>query len=154
LRTIGRAALARCKAISGIAIPASVEVIEQAVFKGCSGPEYCSMDVGAVLTRIGEEAFAECNALRSFEMQGKVEEIGKNCFKKCAALNRLVFRSAEGMKKIVGDLTLDAGMARLGFDVIASIFRVEVDHGGVELEFPGWDSGAGGSRLILVRHLS
>jgi hypothetical protein len=53
---------------------------------------------------------------------------------------------------MVGDVTLDEALGHIGFGQISSLFRIEVDHGGVNLEFPGWVSvGDGGSTLARVQ---
>jgi hypothetical protein len=152
LRRIGSSALSGCEFLTNITIPASVEVIEESAFKKCDGLEECLIKENAHLMIIGKEAFGDCCSLRSFYVPQCVEGIGERCFSGCGPLRRLRFGSIASLKKIVGDGTVDAALENIGFGRISSLFRIEVDHGGVNLEFPGWISVAdGGSTLALIQ---
>jgi hypothetical protein len=140
LKTIGNSAFAGCKSFVGISIPRSVEIIGDAAFKGCSGLESLEVTENARLAKIGKESFGECSCLRNFRFPKGVEGIGKNCFNKCISLQMLKFESAESLRNVVGDMTLDEALKYVGFAHISSVFKIEVDHGPVELEFPEWIS--------------
>jgi hypothetical protein len=66
LRRIGRAALHSCVSPKSILIPASVEIIEEEAFKGCSELLSCSIAQNANLSRTEKEAFSGCHSLKSF----------------------------------------------------------------------------------------
>jgi hypothetical protein len=126
--------------LTGIAIPGSVEIIEDDAFKECPELEYCLLDEDASLVRIGRAAFAECLSLRFFHIPSRVESIGQNCFKDCSALSRLRFYCGNSLKELVGGVTLDTALTNFGFDAISSIFILEVTETGTYLDFPGWSS--------------
>jgi hypothetical protein len=83
LRQIGRSAFSACESLTSIAIPASVEVIEDSAFKKCAGLEECFLDENGLLFRIGTDA--------SFDIPRTVEETGRNCFSHCLRLSWLTF---------------------------------------------------------------
>jgi hypothetical protein len=152
LRRICRSALSDCAFLTSIAIPATVNVIEESAFRSCCGLEECLMEQSALLAEIGKLAFAGCHALRSFQIPRSVEEIGEECFDECRPLHRLTFGSSASLMKILGGRPLDEGLDSIGFKEISSLLRIEVEDGGVDLEFPGWISvGDGGSTLVLAQ---
>jgi hypothetical protein len=152
LKKIGRSALCGCESLVQIAIPGSVEIIEDRGFKKCDGLEACLMDEDETLAKIENDAFAECRSLRSFDFPKRVEGIGHNCFQGCGSLSRLKFESGQSLAKIMGDLTLDESLEQIGFHDISSAFEIEVEQGGVELDFPGWVTVDGeASYLTLVQ---
>jgi hypothetical protein len=152
LRRIGPSAFADCEFLVGIEIPDSVEIIDEFAFKGCRGLESCVISEDSHIVRIEKKAFAKCRSLRSFDFPGTVEEIAEKCFSGCYPLHRLRFWSGEVVRKIIGDVTLDEALEKLGFRDMSSIFRIEVDVGGADFAFPGWSSVRDGdSHLTLVR---
>jgi hypothetical protein len=55
------------------------------------------------------------------------------------------------MKNVVGDVMLNEALENFGFDVNPGILMIEVEHGGVDLAFPGWVSvGDTGSTLVFI----
>jgi hypothetical protein len=121
-----------------ITVPATLEMIGEAAFKGCSGLESCSIVQDGNLVRIEREAFSDCCSLRSFDVPVSVELIGDDCFKKCVSLYRLRFASVEVSKKFVSDLRVDESLERIGLDEIRTDLRVEFYDGGVNYELAGW----------------
>jgi hypothetical protein len=153
LRRIGPSALSGCELLRSIVVPIPVSEIEEFAFKGCIGLEECSIHKDAILTTIGQEAFAGCCCLRSFYVPKKVEGMGENCFKGCSSLSRLKFGSGETLKRFVREMTLDEALESLGFTVISSLFRIEVEDAGSDLSFLGWIPVAdASSHLTLARH--
>jgi hypothetical protein len=109
------------------------------------------MNEDANLVEIGNEAFADCCSLRSFDVPRRVARIGHNSFGGCCCIRQLKFRSGESLKNTVGEMTLDDALEGFGFGEISSLFRIEIDYVGVDLEFPGWVSvDDNGSNLILI----
>jgi hypothetical protein len=92
LRTIGASALCGCDSLTHIAIPTPVEVIEESALRRYTG---CSS--------------------RSFHLPWNIERIGEECFKDCFPVHHLLFGSVELLKNIVGDVTLDEALERIGF---------------------------------------
>jgi hypothetical protein len=127
-----------------IEIPASVEIVEESSFEGCSELESCLIDEDSSLVRIGARAFAKCISLRSFYFPLRVGEIGRDCFEKCIHLYQLEFPSSESLKTIVGDRSLDDALYEFGVSESSSLLRIEVEDGGIELEFAGWNSASVG----------
>ena len=80
-----------CTALKSIEIPASVETIEAAAFKGCSSLATVTFEKGSQLKTIGGGyysssysyyygAFLDCTALTSIEIPASVETIGECAF--------------------------------------------------------------------------
>jgi hypothetical protein len=140
-----------------IEIPASVEIVEESSFEGCSELESCLIAENSSLVTIGARAFAGCTSLRFFHFPPQVREIGTHCFIGCIHLYQLEFPSSESLKTIVGDRSLDDALYEFGVSESSSLLRIEVEDGGVELEFAGWSSVSGGDdgdfHLTLVRYL-
>jgi hypothetical protein len=44
----------------------------------------------------------------------------------------------KSLKKIDGDVSLDAALENMGCNVISPAFKIELDHDGLGFEFPGW----------------
>jgi hypothetical protein len=123
LRIIGRSALAHCRSLRSISIPASVEIIEASAFKKCTGLESCIIADKANVVRIEKEAFSKCFLLRSVYIPLRVEAIRENCFKKCRSLHLLRFVPSASLKTLIGDLTLDEAMEKFGLYEISSRSR-------------------------------
>jgi hypothetical protein len=152
LRQIDRSAFSGCGFLTRMAIPASVESIRESAFKKCDGLEEFLMDEDGVLVKLGKEAFADCCSLRSFRFPKTVGEVGENCFVRCGPLHLLIFGSCESLKNIVGDVTLDERLEHIGFSAISSMFEIEVNEEGVDMDFPGWVSvGDGDSAVVLIQ---
>ena len=91
LKTIGggsysSGAFSDCTALTSIEIPASVETIEAAAFKGCSSLATVTFENGSQLKTIGggsysSGAFSDCTALTSIEIPASVETIEAAAFK-------------------------------------------------------------------------
>jgi hypothetical protein len=156
LDRIGPAALRGCGWLPRIEIPASVQIIEEGSFEGCDALESCPMSKDSSVIGTSARAFRRCTSLRSFGVPSRVGEIGSNCFTQCLHLSRITFASSESLKRVISDHSLDDAWDRFGFRVTSSPFRVEVDHGGVELKFPGQVSVSGGDEdlhLTLIRDI-
>jgi hypothetical protein len=154
LREIGRSAIAECDALTGIKIPASVTVIDEAAFSGCTVLEYCSFVESTSPLRIEKGAFTTCHLLKSFYVPARVESIGERCFRKCASLFFLEFGSGESFKKIVGELTLGDFLEHIGFNELSSLFKITIDEVGLELGFAGWVlANDGTAHLTLVQDI-
>ena len=90
LKTIGGGssyygAFSYCTALTSIEIPASVETIEAAAFKGCSSLATVTFENGSQLKTIGGGssyygAFSDCTALTSIEIPASVETIKASAF--------------------------------------------------------------------------
>ena len=90
LKTIGGdssyyGAFSYCTALTSIEIPASVETIEAAAFKGCSSLATVTFENGSQLKTIGggsysSGAFSDCTALTSIEIPASVETIEAAAF--------------------------------------------------------------------------
>ena len=83
-----------CTALTSIEIPASVETIEAAAFKGCSSLATVTFENGSQLKTIGggsysSGAFSDCTALTSIEIPASVETIEAAAFKDCSSLTSI-----------------------------------------------------------------
>ena len=103
--------------ITSIEIPASVETIEAAAFKGCLALAKITFEKGINLKKIsggysenrntdgyfyGHGAFAKCTALTSIEIPASVEVIEPEAFFGCSALITVSFEHESQLKIIQG----------------------------------------------------
>ena len=112
LKTIGGGssyygAFSDCTALTSIEIPASVETIEAAAFKGCSSLATVTFENGSQLKTIGggsysSGAFSDCTALTSIEIPASVETIEAAAFKGCSSLATVTFENGSQLKTIGG----------------------------------------------------
>jgi hypothetical protein len=152
LLRIEKEAFSGCDSLSSFFVPRAVEVIGENCFQKCRELESCSIGENAMLARIGKGAFSECNSLRSFAIPKSVEVICDDSFKTCSSLYRRTLVSDESLKKLIGDFLLDEVLAQFGFDAIASLMRIEIGDGGVQVGYPGWSSIADeSSHLTLIQ---
>jgi hypothetical protein len=96
-----------CTALTSIEIPASVETIEAAAFKGCSSLATVTFENGSQLKTIGggsysSGAFSDCTALTSIEIPASVETIEAAAFKGCSSLATVTFEKGSQLKTIGG----------------------------------------------------
>ena len=119
LKTIGggypsSGTFADCTALTSIEIPASVETIEAAAFKGCSSLATVTFEKGSQLKTIGGGyysssysyyygAFLDCTALTSIEIPASVETIEAAAFMRCSKLATVTFEKGSQLKTIGGD---------------------------------------------------
>nr|WP_302784546.1 leucine-rich repeat protein [Alistipes shahii] len=106
-------AFSDCTALTAIEIPASVETIGAAAFKGCSSLISVIFEKESKLKIIGGEvyrdrdggAFSDCIALQSIEIPASVEKIGSAAFKNCKNLTTIFFEKGSKLKAIEGDFS-------------------------------------------------
>ena len=99
-----------CTALKSIEIPASVETIEAAAFKGCSSLATVTFEKGSQLKTIGGGyyyhyyygVFSDCTALKSIEIPASVETIEAAAFKGCSSLATVTFEKGSQLKTIGG----------------------------------------------------
>ena len=102
-----------CTALTSIEIPASVETIEAAAFKGCSSLATVTFEQGSQLKTIGGGysestfssyygAFSDCTALTTIEIPASVETIEAAAFKGCSSLATVTFEQGSQLKTIAG----------------------------------------------------
>jgi len=112
LTTIGKEMFYRSK-LKSVVIPASVETIEAAAFKGCSSLATVTFEKGSQLKTIGGGyysssysyyygAFLDCTALTSIEIPASVETIEATAFKGCSSLATVTFEKGSQLKTIGG----------------------------------------------------
>ena len=108
-------AFSDCTALKSIEIPASVETIEAAAFKGCSSLTTVTFEKESQLKIIGGGygysysgtfyyygAFSDCTALKSIEIPASVETIEVVAFKGCSSLITVTFEKGSQLKIIGG----------------------------------------------------
>ena len=102
-----------CTALTSIEIPASVETIEAAAFKGCSSLATVTFEKGSQLKTIGGGysestfssyygAFSDCTALTTIEIPASVETIEAAAFFGCSSLATVTFEQGSQLKTIAG----------------------------------------------------
>lgn len=125
LKTIGggyyssyyHGAFSDCSSLTSIEIPASVETIEAAAFKGCLALAKITFEKGINLKKIsggysenrntdgyfyGHGAFSQCRSLTSIEIPASVEIIGSEAFWGCSTLETVSFEHGSQLKTIQG----------------------------------------------------
>ena len=99
-------AFSDCISLISIEIPASVETIEAAAFKGCSKLATVTFEKGSQLKTIAGDsydgAFSDCTALTSIEIPASVETIEATAFKRCSKLATVTFEKGSQLKTIGG----------------------------------------------------
>ena len=101
-----------CTSLTSIEIPASVETIDGATFKGCTALTTVTFEKGSqlktiegvplVYSRSYSGAFADCRSLISIEIPASVETIGAGAFHNCTALTSVTFEKGSQLKTIGG----------------------------------------------------
>ena len=95
--------------MTSIEIPASVETIEAAAFKGCRSLKTVTFEKGSELKTIGGGyyfsdsygAFSDC-PITSIEIPASVETIGAAAFKGCRSLKTVTFEKGSKLRTIGG----------------------------------------------------
>lgn len=93
---------ANCSALTSVEIPANVETIEAAAFKGCTNLTSVTFGRNSNLKiikggydthyeHINYGAFTDCTALKSIEIPASVEIIGVSAFYGCSNLQQITF---------------------------------------------------------------
>ena len=97
--------------LQSIEIPASVETIATAAFKGCTALTTVTFEKGSQLKTIEGGyssssayygAFEGCTSLTSIEIPASAETIGENAFNRCKALTTVTFEKGSQLKTIEG----------------------------------------------------
>ena len=102
-------AFSGCTSLTSIEIPASVETIEAAAFKGCRSLKTVTFEKGSELKTIGGGyyfsdsygAFSDC-PITSIEIPASVETIGAAAFKGCRSLKTVTFEKGSKLRTIGG----------------------------------------------------
>lgn len=104
---------ANCVALTSVEIPANVETIEAAAFKGCTNLTSVTFGRNSNLKiikggydthyeHINYGAFTDCTALKSIEIPASVETIDVSAFLGCSQLKTVSFESNSKLKEIGG----------------------------------------------------
>ena len=121
--------------LQSIEIPASVETIATAAFKGCTALTTVTFEKGSQLKTIEGGyssssayygAFEGCTSLTSIEIPASAETIGENAFNRCKALTTVTFEKGSQLKTIEGgyyDKTTDCYGA---FSDCTSLTSIEI----------------------------
>ena len=97
---------ADCTSLTSIEIPASVETIGAATFKGCTALTTVTFEKRSQLKTINGDfeagAFQNCISLTSIEIPASVETIERSAFYNCTALTTVTFEKRSQLKTIGG----------------------------------------------------
>ncbi len=97
------------------AVPASVTVIDQYAFGGCTG--LTSVTIPASVTSIGYGNFANCRALTSVTIPASVTSIGEGAFNNCTRLTSVIVKATIPP-------TLPSGSYAFHFEASGFVIRV------------------------------
>ena len=84
---IGKEAFSKRHSLKSVAIPDSVEVVDEDAFFGCHGLK--ELRLGRGIKKIGKDAFSWCDSLKSVVIPGSVEVVGETAFAECHGLKEL-----------------------------------------------------------------
>ena len=96
LTEIGNNAFKSCSALTGFQIPASVSVLGDSAFEGCTALKTVDFGTGSLLTVIPNRAFNLCSSLTAIRIPFGVTRIGENAFYGATALKEVTFEGTEG----------------------------------------------------------
>ena len=77
------------KNITNLEIPASIQKIDQQVFRGCKYIEKITFEASSSLTEISDYAFNGCSALKTIVLPNGLKKFGYRVFKKCTSLTEI-----------------------------------------------------------------
>ena len=106
IKTIGKGAFQKCKAIKRMVLPAGVTKICANAFRGCTGINDLSYSniAGSKLKTIEKNAFYGCRNITTFGMPEKVASIGNKAFYNCIKLSEFYSVNLEsGTLKTIGE---------------------------------------------------
>ena len=89
VREIGKEAFYQCKTVTGVTVPASVEVIGVNAFQLASSLRTVTFEKGSRCARIEKGAFGACASLKEFPLPKSVTLIGDGAFFACSSLTKL-----------------------------------------------------------------
>ena len=75
---IGKEAFSKRHSLKSVAIPDSVEVVDEDAFFGCHGLK--ELRLGRGIKKIGKDAFSWCDSLKSVVIPGSVKVVGEGAF--------------------------------------------------------------------------
>ena len=88
ITVIGNSAFSGCSALTNVMIPASVTGIGSSAFYGCRG--LTSIAIPSSVTSIGSSAFNDCTGLTSLTIPDSITSIASYAFYGCSSLTNLV----------------------------------------------------------------
>lgn len=125
-----------CSSLASIVIPASVETIGTAAFKGCRVLTTVSFGRNSQLRSIRGGcagsvyygAFSDCSSLRSIEIPARVDSIGIAAFKNCTSLKSVVFEENSCLIDL-GSAPYDYGVCHGAFSGCVSLSSIKIPAG-------------------------
>ena len=123
-------AFADCTSLTSIEIPASVETIGAATFKGCTALTTVTFEKRSQLKTINGNfeagAFQNCISLTSIEIPASVETIEESVFMNCTALTSATFEKGSQLKTIGGWYDDDTCIGFGAFTNCTSLTSIEI----------------------------
>jgi len=122
----------KCKHITSLSIPASLDTIPNNAFEGCESLSQVSFADSSALKAIGENAFASCSSLSqvSFANLSALKAIGEYAFASCSSLSQVNFLDSTGLETIgqyafaycdsLRSIQLPKGLIKIGDDAFAT----------------------------------
>ena len=121
---------ADCTSLTSIEIPASVETIGAATFKGCTALTTVTFEKRSQLKTINGNfeagAFQNCISLTSIEIPASVETIEESVFMNCTALTSATFEKGSQLKTIGGWYDDDTCIGFGAFTNCTSLTSIEI----------------------------
>ncbi len=111
------------KSITGVHIPASVKVIEEAAFYDCNQLVSVYIAEDSQLETIGSSAFCGCDMLSEFNIPAGVTSIGESAFRECPALESLVFADGIQITEIPTYMAYESGLTSITIPATVTVIR-------------------------------
>jgi hypothetical protein len=88
IHTIEMGAFSSCTQLESVALPGSLQLIEDYAFEGCKNLTYIELPEG--LKTIGAQAFSDCPSLQYIKVPKSVTSLGYNVFGNCSHSCRIL----------------------------------------------------------------
>ena len=96
ISSIGSGTFSGCSNISLVTIPASIKIIGQRSFSGCTALR--SLSIAEGVEELGSGAFADCKGLTEITIPNTVRTLGGSSFSNCVNLNKV--NLGDGLQEI------------------------------------------------------
>jgi hypothetical protein len=126
LRRIGASALCQCLSLLSLCLPATVEILGEDCFSGCSYLSSLTFESRSQLSRIEARAFYHCSSLESLFIPGLIRELAKD-WALMSSLRLVTFESASSLRAMIETDSVD----------LSGHFDIDIVVCDCELNFPG-----------------
>lgn len=120
------------KNITSLEIPASIQKIDQQVFKGCKYIEKITFETSSNLTEISDYAFNGCSALKTIVLPNGLKKFGYRVFKLCTSLTEITMPNTVtegnqifGIDGAIKKVTFENGIKTIPAEFLRNAYTLE-----------------------------